>query len=133
MRSMLSSMSARHAAGSWLEGTAPISLDIGPQTRLLDRLGEQIDIAAEDLCQTPFQANQAEQPDACVRVEFRHEVDIAVCRGLTARERTEQAKMTDAGALQFGCVRAQCRDDSVRSKRVENGHEVQSNTNRSNV
>jgi hypothetical protein len=100
-------MSARQTIGSWLEGTAAVSLHIGPQTRLLDRLGQLIDVATEDFRQAPFQANQAEQPDPRVRVKLRHQVDVAVGCGLTARERTEQAEMADAGALQLRRMRAQ--------------------------
>jgi hypothetical protein len=44
---MVLRVSAKQTAGSWLEGTQPILLDIGPDARMLDRLGQQIDRAAE--------------------------------------------------------------------------------------
>ena len=108
---MFSSISARHARGSCLEGTAPVPLYIGPWTGLLDSLGQNVDVSAEDLGQTPFQADQAEQPDAGRWIEFRHKVDVAVRTAIAARKRAEQANMADARPPEFVRVRTQFCDD----------------------
>src|SRR5271157_6121745 len=84
MRSIFSRITARQTAGSWLEGTPPISIHVGTDTRLFDRLRQEIDGAAEHLRQAPLQSRQADQPDPGGRVQLHDQIDIAGPGSLTA-------------------------------------------------
>jgi hypothetical protein len=89
---------AKLSAGSCLEGTPTISVDVGPQARLLDWLRQQVHLAADQFGQTPFQRSKRKKPDAGFRVQFGREVNIAVCLGIPPGNGAEQGQMTDAGA-----------------------------------
>ena len=99
IRSMLSRMSARQTAGSWLEDTPPIPIHVGTNTRLFDWLGQQIDGAAEDLRQASFDSRQSDHPDPGSWIQLHDKIDIAGRAGLAARQRAEQADMADASLL----------------------------------
>jgi len=84
-------MSWRHSGGSCLEGTAAIPIDVPLKTWVFDRLGEQVDGAANDLAQAALQAHETKQADMGIGVEFDGKIDVACRVGFTARERSEKA------------------------------------------
>lgn len=89
---------------------------------MLDRSRQQIHAAAQHLRQELLQPDQAEQSDSGVRIELRHEIDIAVLAGLAPRHRAEQLDVANAGSPQFTGVGAQNRDYGVGRQWVANGH-----------
>lgn len=113
MRWMLSTMSVREIAGSWLEGTPAIPMHIGTKARLFDRFGQEIDGVSQDLSQSTLQPGNADQPDAGGRIEVHDKVDIAIRGSLAACERSEQGGVQDAGSAQLRFMRAKCRDDTL--------------------
>jgi hypothetical protein len=72
----------RVSAGSCLEGTPTISVDVGLQARLLDWLPQQVHLAADQFGQTPFQCSKRKKPDAGFRAQFGREINITVCLGI---------------------------------------------------
>ena len=63
-------MWSRQSAGSCLEGNPSVSLDIGPQARVLDRFGEDFDGSAEGLRKSAFQPDQSDQVHAGGGIEL---------------------------------------------------------------
>ena len=57
---------------------------------LLDRLGQQIHLAADEFGQAPLQRPERKQPNAGCRVQFRGKVNVAVSLGIPACDRTEK-------------------------------------------
>ncbi len=108
-------MSAKLSAGSCLEGTLPITIDFGPQARLLDRFGQQVHAAAKDFRNPTFQRSQPKQVHAGGRIKLGGEVDVTSRLGVTTGNGAEQGEMADAGTAQLGFVRPQSADD-VRSQ-----------------
>ena len=69
-------MSARQSAGSCLEGTAAISIKVGPQPKFLDRLRQQVDPATDQRSQTSLQGYQGQQPNARLRFKLNSKIDV---------------------------------------------------------
>jgi hypothetical protein len=82
-------MSAKPSAGLWLEGTPAIPVYVGPEVLRLDRLGQQIYLAADQLGQAPLQGRKREKPDTGFRVQFGGKVNVAIGFGVAASDRTE--------------------------------------------
>ena len=78
-----------------------------PQARLLDRLRQQVHLAADQFRQTPLQGPEAEKPDMGSRIQLGRKIDIAARPGVTAGNGAEQRQVADAGAAQFRLVRPQ--------------------------
>jgi hypothetical protein len=106
-------MSARVSAGSYLEGTAPIAINIRPQTGLLDRFRQKVHAPAKDFRDSPFERRQPKQVHSRGRIKFRGKIDVAGRHGVSSGKRAEQGQMADAAATQLRLVRAQGADDAV--------------------
>jgi hypothetical protein len=79
-------MSVKLSAGSCLEGTPTVSLYVGPQARLLDRLGQEVDLAAKQFGQTPLQGTKRKKPYTGLRIQLGGKVNVAVRLGIAARD-----------------------------------------------
>jgi hypothetical protein len=89
-------MSSKLSAGSCLEGTPAVPVDVSLQPVLLDRLGQQIHLATDQLGQAPLQRPEREKPDAGLGVQFGGKVNVAVSLGIAARDGTEKRQASDA-------------------------------------
>ena len=95
-------MSAKVSAGSCLEGTPTIPIDIGPQASFLGRIGQEVHGSAKDFPEATLQCRQAKQVHMGSRIKFCGEVDVARGGGVTSSNGTEQRQMTDTSPPEFG-------------------------------
>ncbi len=107
-------MSARKSAGSWREGTPAVAVYLVPRARLLHRLGQQVDLAPDQLGQAPLQGLEREKPNAGFRVQLGGEVHVTAGLVIAASEGAEQRQVADAGAAEFRLMLAQDGNHMVR-------------------
>ncbi len=90
-------MSAKQSGGSCLEGTPPVPVDIGLQTGLFDRFGQETNVTAEDLHETLLDRGQAEETNMRSRIKIGGVVDVARrIRSLRAAEPNKYKRRTPA-------------------------------------
>ncbi len=90
MRSAFSIISARLSVILCLEGKPAVPFNVGPQARLLDRLGQQVHTSADDLRDASLQCNQTEKVYLGVGIKFGGEVNVAVGLLIAASNGAEQ-------------------------------------------
>ena len=90
-------MSARLSAGSCLEDTQAIPLDLRLQTLLFHRFRDKIHLPPQQLTEMAFHRGQTEQVDPGVRVQFGGKVHVAARGVLPTSYRPEEREMTNTG------------------------------------
>ena len=112
MRSTLSRMSARDAAGSCLEGTPTVLVDLILQAAFLYHSAKgPLDGQVARRCAAP--ARLAAGDPSGQRVKFRGKVNVAVRLGLAACDPAEQREGAQARLAQLCLVRTQCRNHTL--------------------
>lgn len=80
----------RTSAGSYLEGTPAISINIGAQALLLRGVGQELDTLAQDFAQPTLKRSQPKQVHAGSGFKFGGEIDVTRGCGVAARNGTEK-------------------------------------------
>ena len=107
----------RLSAGSCLEGNHTVSLYIGPQAWVLDRLGKNFDGTTKRLSKPALKSDQPNEIHFGRRVELGGEVHVAVGLGVAARDGAEQRQAPNPSLAQFRLMGAQ-RGDHCSAKSV---------------
>jgi len=82
-------MSAEASAGSYLEGTPAVPINIGPQASFLGRIGQEVHMSAKDFPKAALQGRQTKQVHVGCLIKFGSEVDVTRRCGVTPCNRTE--------------------------------------------
>src|SRR4029077_7107208 len=96
-RSAFSMISATLSAGSCLEGTPTVPIDVGLEPRLLGRFGQQVHVAAKNIPEPTLQRGQTKQVHTRGGIELGGKVDVAGRLCVTPCDGAKQGEMADAG------------------------------------
>lgn len=86
-----SSMSAMRSASRLIQDHR-LAFDAIPQPRLQRRPGPQINGSTQELFQLSRHVHELKQLHLGIRLEFHHEIDVAIWPGVSARRRAEDGK-----------------------------------------
>src|SRR4051812_17018889 len=102
---MFSRISGTGSAGSCLERTAAVPVNIDLKALLFDRLRQQVDSSTKKFGEPSLKPDQLKETNVLFAVELGCKIDVALGLSLAACDRAEQRQMADAGVAQFGGVR----------------------------
>jgi hypothetical protein len=102
-------ISAKPSAGSCLEGTPTVPIDVGLQPR---PARAAVHASAKNVPEPALQRGQTKQVHARGRIELDGKVDVAGRRCVTACDGTEQGEMADASAANLALMSPEGSDDA---------------------